>query len=834
MESALLLFLVLAGLASVGSLLATWLKLPTLVLYVVAGVALGPGALELAITTEPAKSALKVLGEAGLLFLMFRSGAELDLQRFLRNHKQGILFGLLSFGLPFAGGMLVSEVLGLEGFAPSLLVGALCASHAPSFPEHLKECGIARGRAASAITGGTFLSDILAMAALAAIAGYVDAGQSARPLYEWALPIALYAACVFWVAPKVLSFLAKRLAENDIAEFAFIGAIAFGSAYAALALSFEPIVGAFMAGLAFNRLIPDKSVLMGRIRFFSDWLFLPAFAVSMVAGSGLAARLGDPALWAIALPLIVVIAAGKLLASILGAAALKLNAKETLLAFGLSIDKSIPFLAILKIGGAMSLAGYGGLAPPFFGPDFVPAAIVAFAASIAIGRIAVGFAAKKARQPVSIAQAEGGSRRIVVPMANYDTARGLLELAFSMRDKTGWEAVYPLSIVDETGDVERDLAKAERLLSPAVLRGNDLGVPVQAVTRVARNPAEGIAGAARDLRAQIVVIGWNSNPSLSQRLFGGYLEQLISLTSSLLAVARLPSALPRGGSFLLAIPPLVERHPGFNEALGACARLARERGGRLALVGERASIEAAGRFLDGLMEELQRSSHPLESWKDAAAALERLGSNDSSFLLLCARPGSLGWQPSVERLPHRIAKDRPSSPMIAFFLANDLESSVTSVGSTASLLEKAIEAGRVMLGAREAEPRLIAEGLLAQGMPGLGKDRLEAIAGALFPMEGISGIELTEGVLLHHAHVDDVEEPTLFVAARAPAKEGIKLLLLLLAPAGQAPERHLESLAEVAGLVRDGAVIRALVESGTLSELRFKLRDSRAGKDSPH
>src|SRR3546814_9702346 len=43
----------------------------------------------------------------------------------------------------------------------------------------------------------------------------------------------------------------------------------------------EPIIGAFMAGLALNRLIPHTSTLMNRIEFVGSALFIPFFLISV-------------------------------------------------------------------------------------------------------------------------------------------------------------------------------------------------------------------------------------------------------------------------------------------------------------------------------------------------------------------------------------------------------------------------------------------------------------------------------------------------------------------------------------------------------------------------
>src|SRR5205823_14256384 len=54
-----------------------------------------------------------------------------------------------------------------------------------------------------------------------------------------------------------------------------------GAATLAEAFGIEGIVGAFFAGLAINRLVPNDSDLMERIEFFGGAVFVPIFLVSV-------------------------------------------------------------------------------------------------------------------------------------------------------------------------------------------------------------------------------------------------------------------------------------------------------------------------------------------------------------------------------------------------------------------------------------------------------------------------------------------------------------------------------------------------------------------------
>src|SRR5699024_12813682 len=58
-------------------------------------------------------------------------------------------------------------------------------------------------------------------------------------------------------------------------------AVVFLAAFLSEISGLESIIGAFFAGLALNRLIPNSSALMNRIEFLGNSLFIPFFFISV-------------------------------------------------------------------------------------------------------------------------------------------------------------------------------------------------------------------------------------------------------------------------------------------------------------------------------------------------------------------------------------------------------------------------------------------------------------------------------------------------------------------------------------------------------------------------
>ena len=116
-------FAVLLAVVLLAPLLARLVRLPDVVVLLLAGVAVGPTGLGLL----EREGGVVLLGSAGLLYLMFLAGLELDLDDFLATRAESLRFGVLTFLLPLGLGTLVAFALGLPPL-PAVLIGSCWSS----------------------------------------------------------------------------------------------------------------------------------------------------------------------------------------------------------------------------------------------------------------------------------------------------------------------------------------------------------------------------------------------------------------------------------------------------------------------------------------------------------------------------------------------------------------------------------------------------------------------------------------------------------------------------------------------------------------------------------
>ena len=98
------IFLIVLAIILLAPVILTRLKIPHIIGMIVAGVIVGPYGFNIL----DRDSSFNIFGQVGLLYLMFLAGLEIDMYHLRLNLRRGVLFGLLTFFIPMAMGVLAS------------------------------------------------------------------------------------------------------------------------------------------------------------------------------------------------------------------------------------------------------------------------------------------------------------------------------------------------------------------------------------------------------------------------------------------------------------------------------------------------------------------------------------------------------------------------------------------------------------------------------------------------------------------------------------------------------------------------------------------------------
>lgn len=791
----------------VAPLLFARLRVPGLIGLILAGVVVGPNALGL-LDRDPT---IILLGTMGLLYLMFLAGLEINLNLFAKNRNQSLVFGALTFALPqFFGTLMTFYLLGqlfgmAFGWPAAILMGSLFASHTLLAYPIASRLGIAKTEYATTAVGATIITDVAALLVLAIVAASTEGALDAAFWLRLVVSLALFVFVMFWIVPRFGRWFFRTFRGAHDADFVFVLAVVFIAALMAELAGVEAIIGAFLAGLALNRLVPEHGPLMSRIQFVGESLFIPFFLLSVGMLVDLRVLASGADAWIVAGSMTATVMLTKWGAAQLTRPLFGYDREEARVVFGLTIPQAAATLAAALIGfevGLLSTAVLNGT-------------IVMILVTCLAGPYVTERSGRKLalRMEVSPPEPGEGPQRILVPLANPQTAAPLMDVAFFVRDPRLDEPVVPLTVARDGSDVAEQVAAGERLLRHAVLHAAAADVPVLPLTRVEESVSQGIVRAAKERRASTIIIGWNGQPSAQQRVFGGILDQVLEQTEQMVFVCRLDHPLNTTGRVVVAVPPFAEREVGFAEVGRAARLLAHQIGAPLHLLVAPEHLGGVRRAADRLKPEVDVHYPDIGAWTGLLPYLEeRLMPNDL-LVLVGAREGTFSWRPAVNRLPRVLSQRFPEANFVAVYPSETVVGTADARQRGAEREPLVPEHVAVHLPAMPLEAGLAH--LLAEGVEGDEATR-SGLQARLLEALDLYAVEVRPGVALLHASVEAVAAPMLLVATSPEGFRGerlagpVEVLLVLLSPVAETPERHLHTLARLARSVRADETVAAL------------------------
>lgn len=319
------------------------IRIPSIVGFILMGILVGQHGFGLL----PGSTAIHTLGKIGMLYIMLQAGIEVDINDFRQQRTHAIIYGVYAFFFPFILGVATSLLLGFN-WITSTLLGAMYGSHTLMTYPIVNRYGVQKNPAVNITVGGSMLTITLSLLVLALLRSkFINADT----ISAWGLlgRIALTVGIITIVFPWLAQRFFKRWSDAT-SGFLIVMTMMVVSAWLADWAELEGILGAFLCGVALNKLVPNLSPVMQRINFVGNNLFVPLFLL------GVGMMIDISHLWSgwatiiIALVMIVTKLSGKWFAAWLAQKSFGLQAEERQLIFGLTHATAAGTLAIVTIG----------------------------------------------------------------------------------------------------------------------------------------------------------------------------------------------------------------------------------------------------------------------------------------------------------------------------------------------------------------------------------------------------------------------------------------------------------------------------------------------------
>jgi Kef-type K+ transport system membrane component KefB len=435
-QSSVLVFALILFIILLAPLVFRRFKIPGIIGLIIAGVIIGPHGLNLIAKN----SAIDLFSTIGLLYIMFLAGLELDLKGFSNYKHKSLVFGFFTFFAPFAFGYPVCRYLLEFSFETSFLVSSMFATHTLVTYPIVSRLGISRNEAVGITVGGTMLTDTAVLIILAVISGSVSGEISADFWMKFSISVLIFLTIVLWLIPKLATWFFRNFEGEKNSHFIFVLAMVFLAAFLSELAGLEPIIGAFAAGIALNRLIPHTSSLMNRLEFVGNSLFIPFFLISVGMLINLGVLLQGPHALIIAATLTIVALIGKYIAAWFTSAIFKYSKAYRNLIFGLSSSHAAATIAVIMVGFRIGIVD----------ENILNGTIVLILVTCLVASFVTEHSAKQVlimeKYDVPVLPSIR-DQKILVPIYNPHNMERLIDLAIAIKNPKNHFPIVSLSVV---------------------------------------------------------------------------------------------------------------------------------------------------------------------------------------------------------------------------------------------------------------------------------------------------------------------------------------------------------------------------------------------------
>jgi Kef-type K+ transport system membrane component KefB len=532
---------------------------------------------------------VRLLADVGVIYLLFIAGLEIDLAQFQRIRVRSFRFGLLTFSLPMAAGAVLALAFGYP-LLSAVLIGSILASHTPLGYPIVRSYGAMREESVTVAIGGTIFTDIAALLVLALCMGAARGDLNAGSFALLLLKVAVYGALVVLLITRFGRVLVQRSVNSESQLFLAILLALFLAALGAGVAGVEKIVGAFLAGLSVNAVLPDGRV-KEQVVFVGATLFIPVFFIDLGLLLDLpvfaATILGST----FALLLIGTLVASKGVASWWAGRLYGYNGAQMLTLWSLSLPQVAATLAATFVGFRAGVLD-GRMLNSVLALMVVTATVGPWLTGVAMPRLAAataaGYTAEVGGQLALVKRA----LRVLVPIANPAHQHDLMALAslLSGGSEGSQGRLLPLAVISPR--LVQPTGRADQALLAAISAGRvqlqqavaDLApgsCPSQPLLRVDGDVAAGIARSALEQGADLVLMGLAEPARLGRWLFGDLVDATCRQTHCPLVVARL---LAPPGELRRLLVPLKDLTAAALEQFQLAERIASAVGGTITLL----------------------------------------------------------------------------------------------------------------------------------------------------------------------------------------------------------------------------------------------------------
>ncbi|MBF1419859.1 MAG: cation:proton antiporter [Prevotella histicola] len=623
------------------------LRIPHIIGMVLAGVIVGKYGLNIL----ERDASFELFGRVGLYYIMFLAGLEMDMEGLKKNRTRVIVFGLLTFLVPFA--MTYFMGVSLLSYTPlaALLLSAIMASNTLIAYPIVGRYGLTRHTSSTLSVGSSMMALFMALIVMASIVSSFQGGGGIGFWVLFVVKFFVYSIGLILVIPRLTRWFLRRYSDA-VMQFIFILAVVFLSAALSDAVGLEGIFGAFLSGLILNRFIPRVSPLMNRIEFTGNALFIPYFLIGV--GMLINVRLlfqGTHILWVV-FCLVLFGTLGKAVAAYLAVGVFRMPRLAGHMMFGLTSAHAAGAIAMVMVGRRLEISPGVYL----FGDEVLNGIVIMILFTCVISTVVTEWAAQRLRlkekkEPELVKTVN--DEKILIPVKYPEYADNLVSMATMMRNPKLKRELVALNVVYDDVNMRHNQAEGQRLLEHLQHLASASDVPMTTQVRIAANIANGIKHAFKEFQASEILMGLHFHHNISKGFWGEFTRSLYNGLSRQIIITRIMQPLNTVRRIQVIVPSRAEFEPGFYRWLERLARMTENLECRIIFHGRKDTLQLINEYIHNNFASVRAEYVPMKHWNELPDLATKV-SEDHLFVIVTARKGTISYKSAMERLPDEV------------------------------------------------------------------------------------------------------------------------------------------------------------------------------------
>ena len=642
----LILLIILAA-----PLLLNKLRIPHLLGLIIAGAIIGPHGFNLVLRD----SSIILSGTAGLLYIMFLAGLEIDMADFKRNSTKSLAFGMYTFLIPMILGTVVGIWVLRFNVLTSVLLASMFASHTLIAYPIISKLGISKNKAVSITVGGTMITDTLALLVLTIIVGMATGQVNDMFWIRLGVSILIFALIVLFGFPFIGRWFFKHVHDN-ISQYIFVLVMVFLGSFLAQVAGMEAIIGAFLSGLALNRLIPQSSPLMNRVEFVGNAIFIPFFLLGVGMLIDYRTFFTSFETIKVGLIMIIVATAAKYIAAWMTQKTFHLSTDQRSVIFGLSNAQAAATLAAVMVGyNVITGTDANGEPIRLLNESVLNGTILMILVTCTIA----SFAAQKGAHNIAaqdISDKEENkkeSEHILIPVSNEETVEELVNLSLAIKSPQNKNGLFALKVIDNHHSDEKALKQSRRVLQTAVNTAAATDTRMKDLLRYDLSVSNAIASVVKEREITDLVVGLHKDKDIPAAFLGHIVESVLAESSVSTFIYKPAQPISTVRRHLIIIPELAEKEIGFNQIIFRLRNVTQNTGAATVFYGSEATLNALKKLL--AKKSGEASYIEFNDWDDFLIVFRDIKPDDTMWIILSRKEG-LSYAPAMARIPKYLNK----------------------------------------------------------------------------------------------------------------------------------------------------------------------------------